>query len=92
LDRAVRAGTSLGAVEVALEGHAQNVIHKRGFPAAVRPEKRDHLTGFDSEGYVLEHMLAIELDAEALNLNDARVQLHAWPAFSVARFDSMTEM
>jgi hypothetical protein len=37
-------------------------------------------------------MLAIELDAEALDLNDARVQLHAWPACSVARFDSMTEM
>ena len=30
----MRSGTSLGAVEVALEGHAQNVIHKCGFPTA----------------------------------------------------------
>ena len=65
---------------------------KRGFPAAVGPETCDQLTGFDSEGYVLEHVLAVELDAEALDLNDARVQLHAWPALRVSRFDSMTEM
>jgi hypothetical protein len=48
----------------------EDCSYERGFAAAVGPEKCDYLAGGDPQIHVLEHMLAVELDAKALDFDD----------------------
>jgi hypothetical protein len=43
---------------------------ERGLSAAVRPEERDEVARLDIDVDVFEDVLTVELDAEALDLDD----------------------